>query len=284
MTDNQTINFKDLLYVTTWLNTALEKEKEKYEQCPVMPDMLPGYIDAQAWGYVVIGYFLVEESLKTLLYIREKKVLKEHSLFNLFDLLDGRDKDVLCEFYTDYRASIGGRLGNFQFVSLDKFLLNLDGDKNQSGFRIGSFDWRYFLIEEKRSREMPFVSVEYLHEIVFGCIKLINFAMDGYFEPSEFTHSWRMRSERMSKYDAWLNARMVSPGWDALGDRVEILWGPDYRGRHDIFVFRGKTIDDRFSEIPDGVGFPIVDKRKEIMSMDATKDIKAPVFTDKIGN
>ena len=42
--------------------------------------------------------------------------------------------------------------------------VNLAGDPNKKGDYIGSFDWRYFLIEEKRSAKMPTVSVEFLHE------------------------------------------------------------------------------------------------------------------------
>ena len=64
MATNQTIDFKDPLWITAWLDTALEKEKEKYEKCPVKSDLLPGHEAAQAWGYVVAGYFLVEESFK----------------------------------------------------------------------------------------------------------------------------------------------------------------------------------------------------------------------------
>ena len=74
MATNQTITFKDPLWITAWLDTALKKEREKYKQCPVMPDFAPGHEVAQAWGYVVAGYFLVEESFKALLYLREKKV------------------------------------------------------------------------------------------------------------------------------------------------------------------------------------------------------------------
>ena len=77
--------------------------------------------------------------------------------------------------------------GTFPFRSLDDFLANLDGDKNKRGDHVGSFDWRYFLIQEKQSQKMPFVSVDYLHEIVFGCIQIIEYANSGRFEPSQHT-------------------------------------------------------------------------------------------------
>ena len=72
MAANQTIDFKDPLWIITWLDTALKKEKEKYKKCPVMPDLIPGHVAAQGWGYVVAGYFLVEESFKALLHVGGK--------------------------------------------------------------------------------------------------------------------------------------------------------------------------------------------------------------------
>ena len=92
---NQTIDFKDPLCITTWLDTALQKEQEKYKKCPVLPDFAPGYEEAQAWGYVVAGYFLVEESFKALLYLRGKQVSTKHSLTMLVDLFEADDKETL---------------------------------------------------------------------------------------------------------------------------------------------------------------------------------------------
>ena len=95
----QAINFKDPSWILAWLDTALKKEKEKYKKCPVLPDKVPGHEAAQGWGYVVIGYFLVEEAFKALLHVREKEVPKEHALSILFGLLDQEDKLILCEYY-----------------------------------------------------------------------------------------------------------------------------------------------------------------------------------------
>ncbi len=86
MTDPKGIRFKDRTWVLAWLDTALEKEKEKYAKCPVIPDMVPGHEAAQGWGYVVAGYALVEQSFKALLHLREKNVPARHSLSNLFGL------------------------------------------------------------------------------------------------------------------------------------------------------------------------------------------------------
>ena len=254
--------FKDPLYMTAWLEVALEKEQKKYEQCPVLPAMAPGYVEAQAWGYIVTGYFLAEQSFKALLYLREKEAPKTHPLSTLFNLFDDDDKEVLREFYADYRATIGGNRGEFRFETLDDFLINLDGD---TGSNLGSLAWRYYLIEEVP--DMPFVSVDYLHEVVFGCNKIVEHARNDRFEPTGYTHSWRLRWERKKKYHTWLNARLNSVGWDDLDDRLEILWGPDYRGRHDLFRFIGKGMTDSFAAIPDEIQVPIIDKREEIEAL-----------------
>ena len=267
MAANTPIDFKDPSYITIWLNAALKKEKEKYEKCPVIPDMVQDYVAAQGWGYVVVGYFLVEQAFKALLHVRGKPVSRIHSLSDLFALIGQEDKEVLREYYTDFKMTIGGNTGQFPFESLDDFLVNLDGDKDDRGNYIGSFVWRYFLIEEKQSQVMPLVSVEYLHEIIFACIQIIRFANSGGIEPSRHTRSWRMLEERLEKYEGWLDDRMNSDGWDELGDRLEILWGPDDRGRHDLCLFEGKEMKPFFSEIPTNLTIPIIDKRNEIMDI-----------------
>ena len=276
MATNQTIDFKDPLLITAWLDTALGKEKEKYEKCPVKSDLVPGHEVAQAWGYVVAGYFLVEESFKALLYLRSKQVPTRHSLTMLFDLFEPGDKKILREYYSDYRATIGGYGGKFPFGTLDEFLVNLDGDPNKKGDdHIGSFDWRYFLIAEKQSQKMPTVSVEFLHEIAYGCICMVEHAQHGSTEPSQHTHSWRMRRERNKKQSAWLTVRMNSDGWDELPDRLEILWGPDYKGRHDLLLFKGKEAKTCFSEIPKDFSLPTIDKRDELASFDVDEGFRS---------
>ena len=252
------------MYITRWLETAWKKEKEKYEKCPVMRDMVQDYVTAQGWGYAVVGYFLVEQAFKALLHVRGKTVPKTHSLSGLFHLIGQEDKEILRECYTDFKMTIGGNTGQFPFKSLDDFLVNLDGDKDDRGNHIGSFVWRYFLIEEKESQTMPLVSVEYLHEIVFACIQLIRFADSG---GSRHTRSWRMHKERLEKYKDWFDMRIKAGGWTALGARWEILWGPDYRGRHDLCLFEGEKMMPYFSEIPTDSTVPIVDMRKEIMDI-----------------
>ena len=274
MATTQNGDFKDPNYIVAWLDTALDKEKEKYAKCPVKPDIFPGHEVAQGWGYVVAGYFLVEESFKALLFIREKEVPRKHSLSNLFSLFEMGDKETLCEYYTDYQATIEGR--TFPFKTLEDFLTNLDGDLNKRGDdHIGSFVWRYFLIEEQRSDKMPVVSVEFLHEIVFGCVRMIEYAHNGRFKPTQYTRGWRLRRKRKQKYSDWLTVRMNTDGWDDMGDRLEILWGPDYRGRHDLLLFKGGGMRHYFTKVPDDFSLPIIDKRKDIDEFDVEAGLKS---------
>ena len=260
----QAINFKDPSWILEWLDTALKKEKEKYKKCPVLPDRVPGHVAAQGWGYVVLGYFLVEEAFKALLHVREEEVPKEHALSNLFDFLDQEDKEILREYYDDFKATAERELGRFPFNSIADFLVNLDGDQNERGKYIGSLDWRYFLIEEMQSGKMPLVSVDYLHEITYGLTRIVEWVVHEGSHPSQYTQSWRLRRKREEKYHDWYIVRMNSDRWSELGDRIEKLWGPDYCGRYDLYVFHGKNGKSIFGEIPADLDLPVHDKRREI--------------------
>ena len=265
----QNIDFKEPSLIIEWLNTALEKEKAKYKKEPVENDMVPGHMMAQAWGYVVVGYFLVEEAFKAFLHLRKKRVPLSHSLSILFDLFEDNDKGVLREFYTDYRATAGGPISEFPYETLEDFLANLDGDpKKKSDEHVGSFAWRYFLIEEKRGSKMPTVSIEYLHEIAYGCSMMLEYAHYGVFDSRQRTNSWRLRQERETKQDDWLTVRMNSDGWGDHGDRIEKLWGPDYMDRYDLIFFKDETLELHFCELPKDSKLPIVDKRKEFEDFD----------------
>ena len=147
--------------------------------------------------------------------------------------------------------------------------------RNSKGNHIGSFDWRYFLIENKRSKVMPTVSVDYLHEIVYGCTRAVEHAHNGRFDPSRYTLSRRMRAKRKSKYTDWLTVRMNSGGWDNLGERLEILWGPDHLGRYDLMLFRADGAKQYFSGIPDNLSVPVIDKRAELENFDVEKGYRS---------
>lgn len=187
------VRFKSPNWMLAWLDTALEKEREKYKKCPVRPDMVPGHEAAQGWGYVVVGYFLVEEAFKALLHVRGKEVPKEHALSVLFGLLDKSDRLILREYFDDYKATADLELRRFPFDTIEDFLENLDADRNERGDYIGSFDWRYFLIEQMQSRNMPLVSVDYLHEVTYGLTRIVEWIVHGRSHPSHYTHSSRLR-------------------------------------------------------------------------------------------
>lgn len=269
------IKFKDSTWILTWLDTALQKERNKYKKCPVIPDIVPGHESAQGWGYVVVAYFLVEEAFKAVLHVRGKEVPKEHALSVLFGLLDQSDKLILREYFDDYKATAHSELGRFPFDTIEDFLENLDGDKDQRGRYIGSFDWRYFLIEEMQSGKMPLVSVDYLHELTYGLTRIVEWAVYKRFHPSHRTHSWRLRWKRQQKYHDWNTVRINSKTGCEPGDRIETLWGPDYCGRYDLYIFQGRNTKSVFGEVPADLELPVVDKRREIELFDVEEGFRS---------
>ncbi len=263
---NNAINFKDPLWMTNLLDMALGMEKDKFKACPVPRDVVPDAEVAQGWGYVVAGYFLVEQAFKALLHVQGKPVALKHSLTIPFDGMEPEDRDMLREYYADYKNAVGW--SRFPFDTLDEFLANLDGDPNdRESDYLGSFDWRYFPIEEKRGADMPTVSVEFLHEMAYGCIRMVEHASGGNSEPLAWTYSHRLRRKRMDKYRGWLMERMNSGGWEGLPDRWEIYWGPDYKHRYDLRLFKGEGARNFFSEMPEDITLPVEDKREELESL-----------------
>ena len=105
MKNTQKINFKRPQRILMWLDAALKHERLKYEKAPVTRDFIPEYEMAQGWGFVVAAYSLLELSLKALLYLRGKQVPVKHSLTDLLDLFETEDRDVLAEYYFDYKAT-----------------------------------------------------------------------------------------------------------------------------------------------------------------------------------
>ena len=265
MSNSQKINFKDPIRIIAWLEAALDYEREKYRRVPVRPDAVPQFEMASAWGFVVAGYSLLEQSLKALLYMRGVQVPAKHSLTALFELLGPSDKDQLREHYSDYKETDPG-MRQFRYESLDDFFKNLDGDSNKQGSdTVGSFDWRYFLIEEARSQTMPTVSIDFLHEITYGCIQMVLRIQKGDSNPSSFTNSLRMFDERSVRiYRNWYTNRIASEEWDELSDRVEILRGPDYKGRFDYQIFCGNKTTRFFGVPPDTFDLPVMDMRTAV--------------------
>ena len=263
------ITYKEPNFVWIWLKTALEKEWRKYKANPVSRDYAKDHETAQAWGYVVAGYFLIEQGLKSVLHLRGENPERTHALSVLFTGLPEDDQDVLREYYGDFLHTFPG-MSAFPLKTLDDFLANLDGEKVGKDKYVGSFDWRYFLTEEGTGTSMPIVSINVMHEIVYGCVHLILFMGDKNKKPLKHTYSWRLQWKRKRRYEDWLMVRMNSRGWGKDGDRIEILWGPDYKDRHDYLVFKEGEIHSFFSKLPDTdqVDFVVCDKREEIELFD----------------
>ena len=251
------------------LDTALRMEKEKYAKCPVKPDLVAAYEIYQAWGYVICGYFLLEESFKLLIHIHGSTPDAIHTLNELFRRLPEDDKNLLREYYDDFRGVLAFENNRtFPFPCLDDFLTNLDGVKDEKK-HFGSFDWRYYLIEIPKS--MPTVSIEFMHEVIFGALRIAEQAVGGNCKPSQHVCSLRKRQERMQihgKFWCWMTVRMNSEGWEELGDRLEIIWGPDYKNRYDMSLFKGGGRKNYFCEKPEDFDLPMIDKRAEVAEFD----------------
>ena len=170
------------------------------------------------------------------------------------------------------------------------FIRNLDGDPNKRGIdRIGSLDWRYSPIADANSQTMPTVSIECLHEIIYGCNQMVHAAHQGNFDPSTYTNSWRMHRRRnIEPYRYWCMVRMNSVRWDELGDRLEILWGPDYSDRYDWQIFEGESVLRYFCKLPAHPPVPEVDKRQELREFDVEAGLRSigagPIRPPAIGS
>ena len=195
--------YKDLIWVLANIDGALKLERERFKQNPVKPDLIPQYIALQAWSYVVVGYNLIEQGIKGVLVQRSGFELDDrklkHKVKPLFDLLADEQREVLKRVYADF-------LEHFVSVCYDKpesdslrsqcpdvgsYLANLDEG-------MGSVGWRYFLIEE--GGPLPKLSVEVVHEIVHGCVLLLEKEHNGT-EP--YDHLYSRRMARLESQRQW---------------------------------------------------------------------------------
>ena len=184
------INFKEAPIVALHgLDTALKVEKQKYGRRPIKADLAASYELYQAWGYVVCGYFLLEQTLKLLLHLRGKSPDKIHVLSELYRQLSADDQAILDTYFCDFKPFCGY---SFEFASLEEFLVNLDGVESK-GKLVGALDWRYYLIEEPKA--IPRVGIEFIHEATFGGLRIITFVINGEFDPLQYTYKVRRNWE-----------------------------------------------------------------------------------------
>ena len=185
-----------------YLQAALDMEKEKYSKVPVIPRMPKSYTNSLAWGYVVAGYFLLEEALKLLVIARGKTYTNIHNLTQIFMKLDKVDQDVLAQYYRDFHGT-HETMGGFPIGDLPGFLRNLDagGTKNRSG----NVAWRYSLIEKPEGNHLPLVNAEFLHELTYGAIRVTRHIVNPSSpNPVQFTYSLRRHSDRRRGAIKWL--------------------------------------------------------------------------------
>ena len=264
-----TIIYKEPHEILIWLDTALKTEWQKFAASPVRPDLDPDHMAAQGWGYVIAGYSLIEQGLKAVLHMRGVEPPKTHVLSDLYTRLPSVDQDVLRTYYDDFRNTFSG-MRAFPLASFDKYLVNLDGVKNSQDRYFGATDWRYFLTEEKSGASMPLVSVNVMHEVTFGCARIVESIYKDKDQADRYTYNWRLQRERMELQKKWLSNRMNSSGWGQEGDRIEILWGPDYDDRYDYLLFKGDSYIWHFAPLPNEkeTKLSMVDKRHELESYD----------------
>lgn len=227
-------------FVVHSLTEALKMEAKKYKQVPITPGCYLGPEFARAWGHIVSGYFLLEQALKALIRIRGGKAKKIHQLLPLFQELPVEDQDILREYYYDFRYTFPGltalpqeRIDKNLGKALDNFLDNLDGERGK-----GSFDWRYYLTEAGTSergpiRQMPTVNIPMMHEVIYGCVCLFYGMVD-----EREMYSYRLLQRRRNSFYYYLGIlHLNTPQQEREGNRIEILYGPDYKRRHDLLVY-----------------------------------------------
>ena len=270
------IIYKSSAEIRVWLDMALKMEKKKYSTVPVTSDMSPHAEVAKAWGYVVAGYSLMEQGFKAVLHMRGVAPPKTHALHGLFIALPTEDQAALKVYYDDFFHASPG-MDSFPLTTLEEFLKNLDGESKNRDRHTGSLDWRYFPIEENSSPSMPLVCIDFMHEVVYACVWLIASIHNEDNEVDRGTYSWRLQWERVRLYKNWLTVRMNPPGREQEGDRLEILWGPDYKGRYDFCVFQGGRQKVFFQPLPkpEEIKITQIDKRKEIDSFDSEEGLRS---------
>ena len=121
------------------------------------------------------------------------------------------------------------------------------------------------------------VSIDFMHEIVHGCVWLIGSIDKKDDKADRGTYSWRLQRCRSRRQNDWLTVRMNSPGWEEEGDRIELLWGPDYAKRCDYLAFKNGRHRRFFAPLPDAkeVELEIMDKRGKLDSFDAKKGLRS---------
>ncbi len=250
-------------YTLMRMEAALKAEKQKYKATPITLERRSITQMAAASGYVVMGYSLIEQGLNGVLILRDRKPEKTHSLSDIFAHWDPEDRDFLRTYYEDFRICFP-TVREFPLKTLDEFLKYLDGPKSNQGQNVGSLAWRYYPTEKVCSKSMSLANIDFLHEVADGCVQLLRKELYGSERPP---YSYQLFQERTHVVLEWLGERWNRDGGWTDNDRVEILWGPDRRGRYDFLrICKGGQCRRHFGVLPDTdePELEIVDKRSEL--------------------
>ena len=113
---------------------------------------------------------------------------------------------------------------------------------------------------------MPRVSINVMHEIVYGCVQLVHYINNCPDMPGECIYSERLRWRRLDRYKDMRLDQRDQPGCKQKGNRIEILWGPDYKDRCDYLVVKDGMPHRYFGPLPDTeeVELERIDRRGEL--------------------
>lgn len=263
-------DYKNSSKISAWLNTALVSECQKYKSNPIYSDIVVEFNYAQAWGFIVAGYFLLEQGLKALLHKYKCEIERTHELYKLFERLPDEQKNNLRRHYSDF-VRVVPELKQNAPNEIDIFLMNLDGDQSK-----GSLDWRYYLIEERRDSKLPFVNINLIHEIVYSICAAHRITANTQLRLEMYTYSFRLFQERKKSAHCWYEHRMSLPTWKEAGNRIEKLWGPDYADRCTYVVINEGRVRICFGKISDDLAdeFQIYDMRSAFRSIHEKKAIE----------
>ena len=250
-------------------------EWRKYKIEPIQPDIIEDYKAAQAWGYVIAGYSLIEQSLKAILYMRDICPERTHTLIDLFNEIKVDDQEIIRNHYLDFYYSFPG-MNSFPYLTIDDFFSNLDGARNDKKKKVGSFDWRYFPTQEESGSQLPLVSINMMHEIVYGCLDLIKSIHYENKIAGRYTYSWRLYYARSRLRRYWCELLLNSPKYEYEGDRLEILWGPTYDDRYDFLVFKNKQTHPFFASLPNKEEnrLPVINKQGDFALFDPVEEFR----------
>ena len=137
------------------LDTIYDKIKDWLQERPIQDDIFSHQVVLNSWPFVNMAYPLLEQSLKTLVLVRNadyKPSTDRHRLKAVFDRLDEEDVKRIRKGYAAFQ-SLYHYIG---YRTLDEFIGKIDNDYVK---------WRYFPSEGWKNGEPKKTSVEAMLEV-----------------------------------------------------------------------------------------------------------------------